>query len=166
MTSEVRDRIVELVAEAEALIPDHRHPDLPVGVHSKSPEWHSFEHRIWGIGELIRQELLKKKSLRKDEELQRAFARVGCNPFARRGRQSFVMLLEYKCCAGQAPGIADQLGDQDVAGHAVSTLLKMQAPGYAREIEPFVTAAKAAWVRKTARRYVERYGRSGPPERT
>lgn len=149
--SQVRDRIVELVAEAEAAIPNGQVPD------PQPSEWHPFEHTIWARGELIRQEILKQKGLREDRGLQEAFGRVACNRMARRGRQSFVLLLGFKCCAAQAPGIAGQLDDPDVAGHAVDTLLKMRVPVYTRQIQP-LTSAEAAWVRKKAKQYVARYG--------
>ena len=98
--TDVRDRILDLVAKAVAAIPTELLPDLPPGQHTLgAPDWNGFEHKIWECGEDVRQLLTQSKSLRKDTELQRAFLRVACNPNAKRGRQSFIMLLGYACCA-------------------------------------------------------------------
>jgi len=154
----MRDRILELVAQAESAVPADLVSDLPPGKHtSAAPEWHGFEHKIWGHGESIRKLLAEQKSLRRDEELQRTFLRVACNPNAKRGRQSFIMLLGYSCCAGHAPRIAEQLSDPSVVGHVIDTLLKMRCPDYVQDISAF-TKSDPAWVRNKAKAYIKKYG--------
>ena len=151
-------RALELIAQAEAAIPSELLPDLPPGLYtSGAPELYPWEHQIWRHGEAVRQILSQKKSLRKDSELQDAFVRVACNRNAKRGRQSFVMLLGYTCCVRRAPEIVGQLGDPCVAGHVIDTLLKMRCPDYVAEVQPF-TSDTIAWIRNKAKTYVERYG--------
>ena len=154
---EIRSRILDLVAKAEAAIPATLLPDLPPARYtSGAPEWHGFEDVVWQQGEVIRQLLVECKSLRKDAGLQSAFLRVACNRKAKRGRQSFIMLLGYSCCSGSAPAIAGQLSDPDVAGHVVDTLTKMRCPDFVQDVEE-LTNSDTTWVRNKAKRYVERY---------
>jgi hypothetical protein len=156
--NETRNKIIELVAIAEAAIPSELLPDLPPSQQIKEvPEWHAFEHQIWKRGEDIRQLLAEKKSLRKDPELQRTFLRIACNEKAKRGRQSFIMLLGYAVCAQFAPDISRQLSDPHVAGHAIDTLSKMHCADYVEAIKPYASD-KTAWIRNKAKQYVEKYG--------
>jgi len=157
MMSDVRQQITELLRQAEEAIPQRLKPDLPPGEHtSGAPEWYGFEHSIWALGEDIRQLLLKSKSLRSDLELHRAILRVATEPKAKRGRQSFIMLLGNAACLQFASQIADQLPDPHVCGHAIDTLTKMKCPDYVEAIEPF-TRDKTTWIRNKAKRYIERY---------
>ena len=156
--NEKRKQILGLAEKAENDIPSELKADLPPGQYtSGAPEWHSFEYQIWDYGEKIRQLLTKDKSLRKDIELQRAFVRVACNPNAKRGRQSFIMLLGYTCCVKFAPDIASQLADPHVDGHVIDTLTKMRCSDFVEKIKPF-TSDKTAWVRKAAKQYIQKYG--------
>jgi hypothetical protein len=158
MTENLQTRIEQLVAKAEALIPSIPIPDLlPSELSSGQPDWHRFEHSVWRIGEDIRQLILTKKSLRKDASLQAAFVRICTNRNSKRGRQSFIMLLGYKCCQKHAPEIASQLNDSFVVGHVIDTLLKMHAKDFVQEIRPFVDH-QVAWIRNKAKAYCKRYG--------
>ena len=158
MMNDTRIKIVELLTKAEATIPRELMSDLPHGKYtSGAPEWYSFEHSIWAIGEDIRQLLLKSQSLRKDVEIQRSILRIATDPKAKRGRQSFIMLLGYVTCAHFAPQMADQLLDPQVCGHAIDTLTKMKCADYADAIEPF-TRDETTWIRTKAKQYMERYG--------
>lgn len=160
--NETRKHILELVAKAEAAIPSEVLPDLPPGPYtSGASDWHGFEHQIWRLGEEIRQLLVESKSLRKDTDLQRAFSRVACNQRAKRGRQSFIMLLGYVYCMQFASDIAGQLADHHVAGHVIDTLIKMQCPSYIKDGEPF-TCDKITWIRNKAKKYIEKYKISQP----
>ena len=157
MPEDIRARIKTLVADAEAAIPSTLMPDLPPGQYTQgAPEWHSFEHTIWAIGEDIRQLLQKKKSLRNDDDLQSAFVAISMNRHAKRGRQSFIMLLGYKSCQQHSHSIASQLDDPGVAGHVISTLLKMQAPDFVQEIRRFLDH-DIAWIRNKAKEYCGRF---------
>ena len=157
MTEDIRLRIKTLVADAEAAVPSTPKPDLPPGQYTQgAPEWHSFEHTIWAIGEDIRQLLLKKKSLRNDDDLQSTFAAISVNRNAKRGRQSFIMLLGYTSCQQYSYSIASQLDDPDVTGHVISTLLKMQAPDFVQEISKFLDH-DISWIRRKAKAYCGRF---------
>ena len=158
MPDNLREQILDLLTQAEAAIPNELLPDLPPGQHtSGQPEFHPFEHSIWQNGEEIRQLLLQKTSLRNDEELQKLFLRISVNPNAKRGRQSFIMLLGYKSCRQHASRIASQITDQYVSGHVIGTLLKMQAAEFATEVSAYLDADKA-WIRNKAKMYCKRYG--------
>lgn len=136
--NETRQKIIELLTKSEAAIPIEQKPDLPQGKNtSGAPEWYRFEHAIWAFGGDIRRLFLKSKFLRKDVELQRAILRVAIDPKAKRGRQSFIMLLGYLACVQFAPQIAEQLSDPQVCGHAIDTLSKMKCSDYVKAIEPF-----------------------------
>ncbi len=154
--NENRNRILELVNKAEAALPSKLQPDLPPGEYtSGAPEWYEFEHLIWKYGEEIRQ-LLSGKALRKDIELHRAFLKIACNKNAKRGRQTFINLLGYSCCAQFAPDIASQLTDTHVAGHVIDTINKMRSPDFIKDISP-LTNDKTTWVRNKAKQYIKKY---------
>ena len=158
--NETKHKIIELLAKAEKAITSELKPDLPPGQYtSGSPEWHDFEHVIWALGEDIRQLFINNKSLRKDIELQRTILRIATDPKAKRGRQSFIMLLGYTFCSQFAHQIAEQLSDPHVCGHVVDTLLKMRTPDFVNEVKPF-TRYKTTWIRNKAKRYIEKYRES------
>ncbi len=155
---DIREQIVDLITQAEEAIPPEQVADLPpVPYSSGAPEWHAYEHTVWQCGEAIRQLLTKKISLRRNADLQDGFMRVACNAKAKRGRQSFVMLLGYTTCAHRAPELVGQLTDPCVTGHVIDTLLKMRCADYVTQVQPFASH-KMAWIRKKATTYVERYG--------
>jgi hypothetical protein len=155
---DTREQIIDLITQAEKAIPPEQVEDLPPAPYSSgAPEWHAYEHTVWQCGETIRQLLSKKTSLRRNSDLQDGFMRVACNAKAKRGRQSFVMLLGYTSFAHRAPELIGQLTDPCVTGHVIDTLLKMRCDDYVTRVQPF-TAHITAWIRKKAITYVERYG--------
>jgi hypothetical protein len=157
---EIREEILKLVAKVEASIPSELLPDLPPSPNTMdAPMWYRFENYIWMRGEDIRQLLIENKTLRRDIELQKAFLSIACNQKAKRGRQSFIMLLGNTGCLQFAPNIASQLSDPDVVGHAIDTLTKMRCPDYVEAIKPF-TNDKTTWIRNKAKHYVEQYKKS------
>ena len=90
-----------LLLSAEKLIPQKDLPELPYMELSPTVhDWYDFEHELWEIGENIK---------------------------AKRGRQSFVMLLGKKRFLHYADRIASILPDDDIDGHIISTLYKMGA---------------------------------------
>lgn len=66
------------------------------------------------------------------------------------------MLLGYKFCSEYAPSLIRQIDDKFVHGHIILTVLKMQAPGFVKIIQPF-TKHKLTWIRNDAKKYCERY---------
>lgn len=160
MTEEPRQNIEALIRTAEATIPIEMQSDLPpVKFSDGVPDWHPFEYEIWEIGEKIRQFIFPHKALRNDRGLQNAFVRVSTNRCAKRGRQSFVMLLGYRCCVVHAASIASQLDDPCVQGHAIDVLLKMNCGDYVEEVAE-LTNHPRNWIRKSAYKYVRRFGSS------
>jgi len=131
-------------------------PTLPSSQQlSGAPEWYPFEHEVWPIGEKIRLAFVKDRSLRRHSAFAKVAKVVGY-PNLRRGRQSFVMALEFPEACQFAPVIAQLVTDPDVDGQVVHTLLKMKAGGYRELIEPLLHSDKT-WIRRLAKRYVERF---------
>lgn len=154
---DIRQEILRLISEAEALVPARLEPDLPPGKSTAGePDWHPFEHEVWQIGERIRQLLNACKVLRCDHRLHEAIVRMCQNRAAKRGRQSFILLLGYSCCDYLAYAISSELGDSGVQGHVVHTLLKMRVAGFFTRVEP-LTRSRFAWIRNKANTYCERY---------
>ena len=151
------DRLDSLLSEAENLIPNENLPDLPFmpevpDVH----DWYAFENALWDKGEEIRQLILMSRKKPNKVQVQR-ICDICVNPFAKRGRQSFVMLLGKKCYAEYAPAIAPFLSDDDIDGHVADTLFKMGVTGYISQMQP-LTQHNRAWIRNIAKKYVNKYG--------
>ena len=108
------------------------------------------------MGESIRKSLQAHPSLKKDPLIAAAILDVLRHRNLRRGRESFVMALGYVGASAHAPALVALIGDHDICGHVVDTLLKMRVGGYGREVAP-LAGHKQAWVRRLAKRYVERY---------
>jgi len=165
-TGDVRREIEGLVKSARRLLPetllDALPPDETLG---GVPAWRDFEHRVWAIGERIRQLLLNAPRLRADPMIQELFANIACDRRAHRGRQSFVMLLGYRSCAEYAVRLIEHLDDSFVDGHVVNTIYKMRAPGFSDRVRSLVDD-KMAWVRNEAKRYLAWDAASNKPMQT
>ena len=91
--SDFDDRLDSLLSEAEYLIPNENLPDLPFMPEAPDVhDWYAFENALWDKGEEIRQLILMSKKKPNKVQFQR-ICDICVNPFAKRGRQSFVMLL-------------------------------------------------------------------------
>lgn len=150
------DQLDNMLSEAENLIPNENLPDLPFipeapDVH----DWYRFEHDLWDKGEEIRQLISDSKKKPNCEQIKR-ICDICANPFAKRGRQSFIMLLGKKCYVQYAPVIAPFLSDDDIDGHVVDTLYKMGTPDYISQIQP-LTNHKRIWIRNIAKKYINKY---------
>ena len=146
----------KLLSEAESLIPNKALPDLPFL--TEAPDVHDyyrFELDLWDKGEEIRQLIFDNKKKANRDQIKR-ICDICTNPFAGRGRQSFVMLLGKKCYAEYAPIIAPFLSDDDIDGHVVDTLYKMGTPDYVAQIQP-LTKHNCTWIRNIAKKYVNKY---------
>jgi hypothetical protein len=148
--------IISLCDRAEALAPQ----ELPPTLSAKSdllgaPEWYQFERDSWPIGEKIRQALAATPSLKKNEAIQERIIRVVENRNLRRGRQSFVMALAYAAAANISGRLVPFLSDPDIDGQVVNTLLKMRAMDFSAQVRPLLQSDKS-WIRKEAKRYLER----------
>jgi len=103
-----RTELLALIEKAEALVPGTLVDPLPSAEGSGGePAWHGFERALWGLGEKIRQRLLRHPRLRADGEIQERLVAIATDRRARRGRQSFILLLGYKVfatCAGRLAG--------------------------------------------------------------
>lgn len=152
----IDDTIDKLLLTAEKLIPLTLLPDQPPGKYSDQPEWYMFEHDIWKLGEQIRLFLVENKKYKLNDSQLKRINQIATNKNAKNGRQSFIMLLGYKKYQSYSSDIASQIYDSNVAGQVIDTLLKMQAPGYGEIIRPFTTS-KFLWIKKKAKKYIERY---------
>ena len=85
-----------LLTKAEAIIPNENLPDLPFmeGVPDVH-DWYLFEGELWDVGEEIRQHICAGKKTLTQSQIERIIS-ICLNERAKRGRQSFVMLLGKK----------------------------------------------------------------------
>ncbi len=85
-----------LLLLAERLVPEKNFPDLPcMELAPTVHEWYDFEHELWEIGEEIRQLVLSERKELNAEQADRV-CKICADSRAKRGRQSFVMLLGEK----------------------------------------------------------------------
>ncbi|MBQ0083515.1 MAG: bifunctional metallophosphatase/5'-nucleotidase [Clostridiales bacterium] len=144
-----------LLDKAESVIPKENLPELPFmkdcpDIH----EWYEFEHQLWDIGEELRQETVNRQKELNKEQSDRVF-NICLNKNAKRGRQSFVLLLGKKCYSEYAESLLKLLSDEDVDGHIISTLNKMGATEYKEAVKPFLNS-KYSWIRKEAKKYINK----------
>jgi hypothetical protein len=83
-------------------------------------------------------------------------AKVATYRNLRCGRQSFVMAMGFVDARQYAAALVPFLDDPDVDGQIVDTLLKMRAAGYTHAVGGLLRSEKA-WIRRLARKYIERY---------
>ena len=115
-----------------------------------------FELEIWDIGEEIRQLTAKYKKKFKKKQIERII-KVCLDKRAKRGRQSFVMLLGKRAYFDYSEAIIHLIHDKDVCSHVIYALYKMQAGQYADLIIPF-TEHKETLIKNEAKRYIKKYG--------
>ena len=155
---EAKYRILGLIEKANELTPKTLENDLPpIEGFPDVPSWHDYELAIWKLGEEIRQILIEHTSLRKDDMVNEKIINLCTNTNAKRGREPFVLILGYKHNQVYADKIKILINDRYVDGHIIDTILKMQAKGYEKEIQPIATH-KTTWIRKIAIKYLEKYG--------
>lgn len=148
--------INKLLDKAENLIPNDELPNLPyMELAPDVHDWYKFEHEIWTIGENIRQ-LISQNSKKLNSVHVERIIKICLDKKAKRGRQSFVMLLAKRMYTDHAERIVCLLNDNDVDGHVINTLYKMQASNYVHLIEPFLNH-NCTWIRNEAKRYVQKF---------
>lgn len=152
----LNNEINDLLSKTEANIPQEMVADLPYmkqfpDVH----EWHDFEGKIWDMGEQIRQLVFTSKAYFNNDQINRIL-HICLDKRAKRGRQSFVMLLGKAKYCQFAHALIPLLEDEDVNGHVIDTLYKMRAGGYVSLITPFLKH-KRTWIRNTAKKYVQKF---------
>ncbi len=144
----------KLISQAEKLIPKTLEPNLPPT--ELIPDWHDFEHKIWRLGEELRQLIKENPTLvetGRDPSLLQRIVKICINRNAKRGRQSFIMIFELKQFSKFATDLATQLDDEFVNGHVVRAIQKMHVAGFDSEIKPFADH-KHAWIRNAAKKYL------------
>lgn len=145
-------------AQALSLAPDQFLADLPSPeLLAGAPAWYPFELQAWQIGESIRQVLARNRKLRADPGVQSMLLRVIHQRNLRRGRQSFVFGLGYKCAQPHAPHIVAFLKDPDIQGQVLDSLIKMRASGFTDQVTPLLEA-RYMWIRALARKYLRMLG--------
>lgn len=153
-------RIDRFLLSAERLIPQEKLPDLPfMELAPTVHDWYDFEHELWELGENIRQLILSEKKDFNAEQADR-ICKICENVKAKRGRQSFVMLLGKRRFLTYADRIAHILPDDDIDGHIISTLYKMGASQYVDIIKPYADH-RITWIKNEAKRYIQKYGAYG-----
>jgi len=150
----------QVLAACEAalrLAPSAWPPDLPASKELLgAPEWYPFERNAWAIGESIRRAFVQYPRLKKKTVLTSKIAEVATCRNLRRGRQSFVMAMGFVAARSYAAELVPFLGDTDVDGQVVYTLLKMRAGGHALAVGALLRSEKT-WIRRLAKKYAERY---------
>jgi hypothetical protein len=161
MKSDVPASAEEIFAACEkalSLAPALYPPTLPPFKESLgAPDWYSFEHEAWGIGESVRRSFVQNPKFKKNRDVLSRMVEVACCRNLRRGRQSFIMALGFVAARQCAKTLSPFLTDPDVDGHVVYTLIKMKAPGFISEVEPLLQSDKT-WIRNLAEKYLSRYG--------
>jgi hypothetical protein len=152
--------ILKLVQEANSIIPNAIVPHLEfMDGYPDVPKWHDFEQRVWAIGEKIRLIMNSKPKLRSDKELQDRFVEIVKNRNAKRGRQSFILLLAYRVCASYSAALLSELNDPFVDGQVIYTWRKMQKSLYVQNVSHYLNDSRK-WVRDEATKYVNKYNRT------
>src|SRR5277367_6760605 len=78
------------------LAPSEWPPTLPSSERLRgAPEWYSFEHDAWPIGESIRRAFVLHPQLKKRTHLVSRVVDVATCRNLRRGRQSFIMAIGF-----------------------------------------------------------------------
>lgn len=146
----------ELLEKAESMIPDEVLPDLPfLELAPDVHDWYKFEHDLWNIGEELRQLALEHGKYFNPKQIGRIIA-ICQDCRAKRGRQSFVLLLGKKVYGKYAEEIVSLLNDTDVEGHVICTLYKMGAGQYTHLVRPFLNH-KRTWIKNDAKRYIAKF---------
>lgn len=149
----------EIVASLSALLlsaPSDVPQDLPAGPQSsRQPAWHPIEYEVWAQGESLRLYLSTSPRMYSDPSVIDAILKIVEARAFRRGRQSFVMLLETPRARRFASRLAPFLADPDIAGHVLTALLRMRAHEYSELVRP-LTSGRFAWVRRRAKSYLAR----------
>jgi len=155
---ESEEQVLAACEAALCLAPAEWHPDLPISDELLGvPDWYAFEHAAWPIGESVRRAFSQHPSLKKRTTLISKVTEVATCRNLRHGRQSFIMALGFVGARQVAKALVPLLSDSDVDGQVLDTLLKMKAGGFAQAVAPWAQSKKA-WVRRLARKYLERYG--------
>jgi hypothetical protein len=150
-------KVLELLLETKKLIPKDNVPNLdPIDGFPNIPQWHSFEHEVWKNGECIRQLFKEHKTLSQDKNIVEKILSICLDKNAKRGRQSFIMLLWNKKYAEYADKLVSQIDDKFVDGHIIEALNKMKTPYFLKEVRPFCSD-KTTWIRKQAQNYIDQY---------
>ncbi len=152
--------IVNICERALGMAPEAYPPTLPSSPELLgAPAWYGFEHAAWPLGEDVRQAFSRTPRLKSDSAAVSKVVEVATCRNLRRGRQSFITALGFVAASDYASRLAQFLGDPDVEGQVVGTLLKMKVAGFAGQVRP-LTNSKQTWIRRLAERYLERY----PPD--
>ena len=150
------EELDRLLGKAEEIIPAEILPNLPAMECAPDvSDWYEFEGDLWKIGEEIRQ-CVGEYGLVFNNDQVRRIIKLCLDKRAKRGRQSFVMLLGRKVYHEYADEIIALLNDEDVDGQVIDTVCKMQAGQYVDWIKPFLNHRRT-WIRNAAKKYVKKF---------
>lgn len=150
-------KILELLSETEKLIPKNLVPNLDsIEGFPDVQQWHSFELEIWKNGESIKQLFKEHTILTHDNYITEKILSICLDRNAKRGRQSFIMLLWNKRYAEYADKLVSQIDDKFVNGHIIEGLNKMKTSSYVTQVRPFCSD-KTTWIRKQTQKYIEQF---------
>ena len=150
------DNLENLLTKAEKLIPNEELPDLPyMDAAPDVHEWYQFEHQLWNVGEEIRQLIVENNKKLNEPQVKRIIE-VCLDKKAKRGRQIFILLLGKKCYCAFADEIIPLIDDDDVDGHVIDTIYRMQVGQYVDKVKPFLNHRRM-WIRNEAKRYIPKY---------
>jgi hypothetical protein len=156
-TEEIKSKILNLIVEAENLIPIELEQNLlPSKLSPKVPEWDIYERKIWKNGEIIRQLFSESKGLLKDQALTSRIMSICINRKSKRGRQSFILLLGNTDCEMYADKLITELEDKFVYGQIIMCIYKMKSGKYVDKIKSFCEVEET-WVKNIAKKYVLKY---------
>lgn len=150
------DAVLQQIAELPSLRVRFRDEYMVLGPDGPIV-WTNHEQLTWALGESIRKALRQKRALRNEPRLWAAIEDVASDRAAGKGREPFVMLLGQYGGRSRAPLLVQLLDDSEVAGQALYALRLLAAPGAEEKARALLTHRRA-WIRKEAKKYLQKVG--------
>lgn len=121
-------------------------------------DWLEFETDLWELGESSRKILKVRSKWRKSEELMKAIAKIVSDGRFGKGRQPFVELLARYGGPQYHSILVRVAAEPELCGHAVKGLRLANVPNAQTVVEEILLTAQPAWVKREARKYLQRFG--------
>lgn len=121
-------------------------------------DWLEFEHRMWTLGEDLRELFKKNKKWRGKNDLNDLIALVLLDSAFGKGRQTFALLLGNYGIGGEYDSVLGKvLSDNQVCGHAIKSLNKLKADGYCQPVLNILKEKHPTWIKKAAKKYIKSF---------